>query len=571
MAPSFDDASAVLSWRVTTDRALTRPVVPSFLAVLRRRLRQLIFDDEAAATALHEAVLNAAIHGNLGIAAVAQDGVEAAYILSQEVEARLKSVALASRPLVISAVRQHDRLILSVRDVGSGFAVDSIRRPDDAEPHGRGISLMRALARKVEYSMGGRLVRLTFALREKSRIETDSDTGRRQSFLLSSRILVADDSAMHRDMVSHWLRDAGFTDIFQAINGDETIRLFHEIQPDLILLDLAMPGTDGLEVCRTLNTQNPGSVPMMMVSSVQDPDARVRAFDAGAVDFIAKPVHPPELIARVRTQLHNRWQLYSLHQFRARLGDELITARLMQEALMPTHQILQTVRGSMGLDIFAHNEMSSELGGDAWGVRIIDEGRVGLYIADFTGHGAASAVNAFRLHALLGETGIRFDRPDLVMQALNTRLAGVLPVGSFATLFYGVIDTVRDRLYYAAAGAPSPVLAMPDGSLVEIDTTGVPAGIKPWHDYPVKTLPLPPGASLLLYSDALLETPDQDGTCWTMEHLSAVLAPNVAAGSDQQVASLLGSFACGRPRPLPDDLTVIFVRRIIEVAALAAA
>ncbi len=570
--PCLEDAPAILSWRITTQRALTRPVVPSFLAVLRKRLRAYTFDDEAVATALHEAVSNAAIHGNLGIAAARQHGVNAADALSRQVEERLGNATLSARPLVIAAMRAQDRLIVSVRDAGNGFTPDTAAGPDAATPHGRGIPLMRALARKVEFQLGGRLVRLTFALRQiEIGTQADPDTESRQTFMLSSRILIADDSATQREMVALWLNEAGFTNITHAVNGEEAIRLFYDMQPELILLDLAMPGIDGIEVCQALNGHHAGSVPILMVSANQHANERVRAFDAGVVDFITKPIHPPELIARVRTQLENRWLLHSLHQFRARLGDELTAARLMQETLMPSAKILQAVRDSMGLDIVAHNEMSSELGGDIWGVRVIDETRLGVYIADFTGHGVASAMNAFRLHAVLGESGIRFERPDLVMQALNVRLSGVLPTGSFATLFYGVIDTARNRLDYTAAGAPSPELAMPDGSLVEVDTSGVPVGIKPWQDYEIRTLSLPPGASLCLYSDALLETPDLHGASWTTEQLSALLAPNASAEADVQAARLLHSFDNGRPRPLPDDLTLIFVRRIIEVAALAAA
>ncbi len=557
---SRDDAPVIMNWRVTTRRALTRPVVPSFVSILRRRLRGTALDEEAVATALHEAIANAAIHGNLGITAAAADGLDPAFSLSERIEAALADPVLAGRPLVIAALRQGPRLMLTVRDCGNGFAPERIMVPSSGRPHGRGIQLMRALASSVHFQLGGRECCLVFNLLQDHAAAND-ETG--ELFVLGSRILIVDDSQTQRAMIAHALTAAGFTDIYQAADGNEAVRLYYDVQPDLMLLDIAMPGMDGIDVCRTLNSRHPGAVPIIVQSGIEHPEERVRAFAAGARDYLVKPLHPPELIARVRTQLQNRWLVHSLHRFRARLSDELNAARLMQESLLPSRDMLQSLRSSMGLDIAAHCEMSSELGGDIWGLRVIDETRIGLFIADFTGHGVGSAVNAFRLHAVLGESGIRFERPDLVMQALNVRLHGALQLGSFATLVYAVLDTARNRLDYTAAGAPPPILIRPDGGTTAIDTSGVPVGIKPWHDYTVRTLPFPPGASLFLYSDALIETPDAFGQSWGMDRLDRLAGAGARSPAETQLAQLLEAFDAHRPRPLPDDLTLIFLRRVI--------
>jgi sigma-B regulation protein RsbU (phosphoserine phosphatase) len=383
------------------------------------------------------------------------------------------------------------------------------------------------------------------------------------------RILLADDSYAQRALMEAWLTQAGYVQIGHAVDGPDAIRQYYEFKPDLLLLDVAMPGLDGIEVCRRLSARHPGAVPILIQSGLLHPDDRVRAFDAGAVDFVGKPLHPAELVARVRTHLEIRWMVQKLHRFRARLSDELMAARRLQESLLPSAQDIEQLRQGMGLEIAAHCEMSSELGGDIWGFRRIDDHRLGLYIADFTGHGVASAMNAFRLHAVLGEAGIRFERPDLVMQALNVRLASVLPPGSFATLFYGVIDMKLHRLAYTAAGAPAPVLIDPDGSLHEIDASGVPAGIRHWHAYDVRTLDFPPGATLFLYSDALTESPDVDGRIWDEDELPRVLAASGQRSATDCMARVLRAFDTGRARPLPDDLTLVFLRRVIGIEGIS--
>jgi sigma-B regulation protein RsbU (phosphoserine phosphatase) len=385
--------------------------------------------------------------------------------------------------------------------------------------------------------------------------------------LTASRILIADDSKFQRVLATRWLGAAGFTNIAQAADGEEALRLYYEFRPDLLLVDIALPGLDGIALCRTLTARHAGTVPILIQSGLRQPGDRVSAFDAGAVDFVAKPVHPPELVARVRMHLTNRWTIEHLSGYRARLSHELTTARLMQESLLPSADMLRQVRGAMRLDIVARCETSSELGGDIWGLRRIDAHRLGVYIADFTGHGVASAMNAFRLHALLDESGIRFERPELVMQALNVRLAAVLPRGNFATLFYGVIDTQKNRLDFAAAGAPPPVLIGADGTLTDLDSSGVPVGIKHWHAYDVRTVPFPPGASLFLYSDALTETADRDGRHWDNDRLRAVLGDAPAADAAARIEHLARAFDAGRKRPLPDDLTLVLIGRVIEFAA----
>jgi sigma-B regulation protein RsbU (phosphoserine phosphatase) len=566
--PRRRGGTTLLTWRVTTRQALTLPVVPPFLLALHRSLQACEFDEDAVATTLHEAISNAAIHGNLGLTAPAGAGLGAADALWRGIEARLRDAAMAAKPLVITAARQNKLLVIAVRDIGAGFAAGDISRAKSSASHGRGVQLMRAMSRSLEYRLEGREAVLTFDLHDTNAAAPQIGHDQADSFdILASRILIADDSETQREIISHCLRTAGFSDIVHAADGHEALRQFEKFEPDLVLLDLAMPGIDGIETCRTMQSRNTESVPILIQSVTLQPEARVRAFDAGAVDFIVKPFYAPELIARVRMHLDRGCLMHKLHQFRARLTDELNAAKLMQESLIPSRGLLETMRNTMTLDVAAHSEMSSELGGDIWGLRKIDEHRVAVFIADFTGHGVASAANAFRLHAVFSESGIRFERPDLVMQALNVRLFGAVPVGNFATLFYGVLDLKRDRLDYAAAGAPAPVLIMPDGALLEVDANGVPVGVKPWQDYEVRTLPFPPGTSLFMYSDALLESCDGDGKSWDYDELLRRMHGSGGQPSADRIADILAAFDVGRARPLPDDLTLVYLRRVIESAS----
>jgi two-component system chemotaxis response regulator CheY len=117
-------------------------------------------------------------------------------------------------------------------------------------------------------------------------------------------VLIADDDAVTRAMVNSWLGDSGY-DVISAADGDAALALATENQPDLLLIDVTMPGLDGYEVCRTVQ-QSPLAPPVIFLTAHADTSARVIGLDAGAVDYIVKPFDHDELIARVRAALRTK-------------------------------------------------------------------------------------------------------------------------------------------------------------------------------------------------------------------------------------------------------------------------
>ena len=118
-----------------------------------------------------------------------------------------------------------------------------------------------------------------------------------------ARILVVDDQAINIQVVGSALGNLGH-EIIPALDGPTALKRVALRPPDLILLDLLMPGMDGCEVCRQLK-ESPAwkDIPVIFLSAADDKDFIVRAFDAGGVDYITKPFNQAELLSRVRTQL----------------------------------------------------------------------------------------------------------------------------------------------------------------------------------------------------------------------------------------------------------------------------
>lgn len=118
----------------------------------------------------------------------------------------------------------------------------------------------------------------------------------------TGRILVVDDQAANLRVVTALLSRQGY-EVVSASTGDEALRLYAESPPDLILLDVMMPGMDGFEVMAALRAGSPLRVPVVFVTAAHDRDLLLRAFDAGVVDYVTKPFLPEELLARVNAHV----------------------------------------------------------------------------------------------------------------------------------------------------------------------------------------------------------------------------------------------------------------------------
>ncbi|HXT92322.1 MAG TPA: response regulator, partial [Trebonia sp.] len=117
---------------------------------------------------------------------------------------------------------------------------------------------------------------------------------------LPGRIVIVDDDPTVADVVGRYLVRDGHT-VECVHDGHEALRRIAEQQPDLVVLDLMLPGIDGLEVCRRLRERWP--IPVVMLTALGDETDRLAGFEIGADDYVTKPFSPRELVARLRAVL----------------------------------------------------------------------------------------------------------------------------------------------------------------------------------------------------------------------------------------------------------------------------
>src|SRR5918998_6060348 len=130
-----------------------------------------------------------------------------------------------------------------------------------------------------------------------------AEAGAGAELLPKGRVLVVDDDASLAEMLTIVLRQEGF-DSRMCVRGDRAMELFRDYRPDVVLLDLMLPGKDGIDVCREIRAES--DVPIVMLTAKTDTVDVVLGLESGADDYITKPFSAKELVARIRARLRRR-------------------------------------------------------------------------------------------------------------------------------------------------------------------------------------------------------------------------------------------------------------------------
>ena len=231
-----------------------------------------------------------------------------------------------------------------------------------------------------------------------------------------------------------------------------------------------------------------------------------------------------------------------------------LMAETLQRSLLP--ESLPEVAG-LGISAsYLAGAADAQVGGDWYDVIALRDGRAGIAIGDVVGHGLEAAARMARLQNALRAYALEGLRPSLVLERMNgfAREAGG---GPMATLLYGVVDPDEGRLRLATAGHPPVLVIGPGGDAYFAEgPAGSPLGVVPFPAYAESTIPLDPGATVLLYTDGLVERPEaslDEGLEWLRG-----FAGGIPADPEELCAALLKArFSEQPPR---DDVALLAVR-----------
>jgi sigma-B regulation protein RsbU (phosphoserine phosphatase) len=372
-------------------------------------------------------------------------------------------------------------------------------------------------------------------------------------------VLLVDDEPANIQIVNSILKDTYKTRI--ATSGAKALELAsQEPAPDLILLDVMMPEMDGYEVCSRLKSaDHTRDIPVIFLTGQTEIEDETKGFNVGAVDYIHKPFSPAVVQARVHTHLVLRGIRAQLASQLQTIQSEMNTARQIQLSILP-----REIPAIKGLDISARYLPMTSVAGDFYDFIAIDEKRIGILVADVSGHGMPAALISSMLKiALDGQTKHAAD-PARVLDGLNQALCGKFQ-GHFVTAVYVVVDTERQCLRYAGAGHP-PLILMDHstGEAHDFLENGLFLGYFPDASYTAMEIPFKAGDCGVLYTDGIPEMTDPSDEQFGLERLKQFLQDNHDLSAGQFVDALLDELSrwsnLASGREAEDDITLLAFR-----------
>lgn len=370
-----------------------------------------------------------------------------------------------------------------------------------------------------------------------------------------SRVLMVDDDAGSRRLVMRALESMGYL-VEGTGDGAEAMEMIAAQPPDIVLLDLDLPGLNGAEICTRLRHHQREElriIPIVMLTAHDGEREEVACLAAGANDFVAKPIGRAALSARIATQLRLRalndalrLQNDELERWRTAQNADLDAAQMVQRAILPV------MEETPGWKIDAAFSPIIQVGGDIYGLEAARDGQV-LWLADATGHGVAAAL-CTSLIALLFQRAAALSDPGKILSQVNAGMRRIFRGRSMMSAAC-VLLLPDGALRFAGAGHPPLLVRRGDGRVESVASRGTVVGVLDDPVFPAETLQLAPGETALLLTDGLYSARHPDGKRRVLEEI----AP--AFSQDRAVSSLIERMRGGSA--FDDDVTAISIQHVV--------
>ncbi len=379
----------------------------------------------------------------------------------------------------------------------------------------------------------------------------------------SIEVLLVDDQPMVGEAVRRMLAPESDIHFHYCQNPTEAIPKALQTGATVILQDLVMPDVDGLDLVRYFRAHPKlKDIPLIVLSSKEEPVTKAEAFARGANDYLVKLPDRIELVARIR--YHSRGYINLLQRNEAydallksqqQLAAEVARAAQYVKSLLPEPVKDGTVRTDWRF------VPSTQLGGDSFGYNWIDRDHFALYLLDVCGHGvgsallSVSALNVLRAQSL---PNIDFRDPGAVLAGMNEAFQMQAHNNLYFTLWYGVFDRIERRLAFSSGGHP-PALLMNAGGTQRLSTQNFIVGGFPGTAYAAGQVNVDGPSRLYLFSDGVYEVEGPDENMWTLEELEQFLATPCETGN-AEMDSLYSFLQQKRCAPeLEDDFSIMKV------------
>ena len=344
------------------------------------------------------------------------------------------------------------------------------------------------------------------------------------------KILIVDDEQLNLNVLVDVLKPD--YEIVVAISAKKTLdAVITADPPDLILLDITKPETDGYKVCRHLKAAEiTRAIPVIVITDEGEIREASRCLEMGAVDYITKPVFPPIVRARVKTHLalkHSMEELQQVYQVigshKDKMEDESNVCRKIQLSMLPSE--FPAFPDHDEFDVYATLIPAREFGGDFYDFFFIGEDRFCFCIGDVSGNGApAASFMSITKSIIKSRAGDDFSTASILTH-VNEELCGVNKAATFATLFMGILNIKTGLLLYTNAGHKPPFIRQGEGSLEMLDRLhGTVLGTLRGLVYKEDKTMLSKNDILLTYTDGVSDARDKANNLFSDKRLAEFIS-----------------------------------------------
>lgn len=392
--------------------------------------------------------------------------------------------------------------------------------------------------------------------------------------MAKAKILIVDDEPYNIDYLEQELEDLEY-ETFSASSGPAALEKVAAVNPDVILLDIMMPGMDGFQVLEQLKAHKIWrTIPVIVISALNDLSSVVKGIKLGAEDYLPKPFNEVLLQARLDACLEKKRLRDQEQKYLKGLERELEIGRQIQVGFLP-----EKLPQWPGWEIAAHFQAAREVAGDFYDVFALpQEQRFGLIVGDVCGKGVGAALFMTLFRSLIRATANLNDflaqpsdppanRDDAAILQRAVGLTNNYMVrlhsrsNMFASLFFGLLDPATGQLTYLNGGHEPPFIIGPGGVKTRLTPTGPVVGLIPNTGYKIQTVQLEPADLLLIVTDGVTDAHNPAGEHFTNQRLLSLLSAPVPSASAilNTINTHLRNFMADTIQF--DDITLLAVQR----------
>ena len=401
------------------------------------------------------------------------------------------------------------------------------------------------------------------------------------SDILNAKILIVDDQKTNVLLLERILRGAGHAAVTSTMDPRMVCELHRQNRYDLILLDLQMPGMDGFQVMEGLKEiETEGYLPVLVITA--EPGHKLRALQAGAKDFISKPLD----LAEVRARAYNMLEVRLLHmetktyskvleqtvreleasrevirlknlEEQKKLDQELDLAEETKKSLLP-----HCLPEFENFRIHAFNKPTRYVGGDFYDFLQLSSGEWVGVLADVSGKGISAALLSSMLLGALNSEFRAGTQPQEVLNRVNQLLYERTLLGRFVTLFLFLLNPQGVGQFIGAGHNPAYLFRSDTGKIELLSSGNLILGAFARISYQSSPLHLHQGDILVVYSDGLTEARNQREEMFGAERLLEIIQQEAPSGShafQQKFLNAVEEFTQGMPQR--DDITFLVVEK----------